>query len=175
MIHCCFGGKSPSLTGSRLRASKSGANSLVATDYSARLTAMYVQDVMTAEVVTVRPGWQVKKAWEMLQKEPMHCFPVVDGEEVVGIITDRDLRILATASSVALAEQNYHEFLMETMSIESAMMREPRTVAPGTDLKEAALLIIEAKQGGLPVVEGRKLVGIITETDFIKVLAERFL
>jgi acetoin utilization protein AcuB len=136
---------------------------------------MNVRDVMSADVITVRTIWPIKKAWAMLQEQPMHCFPVVDGDELVGIITDRDLRILATASSVALAEQHYHEFLMDTMSIESAMTREPRTVTPGTDLKDAALLILEAKQGGLPVVEGGKLVGIITETDFIRVLAERFL
>jgi acetoin utilization protein AcuB len=161
----------------RKRASRieGSGNFIVTTDNGGRLTAMHVQDVMTAEVVTVRPVWQVKKVWEMLQKEPMHCFPVVDGDEVVGIITDRDLRILATASSVALAEQDYHEFLMENMSIESAMTREPRTVAPETDLKEAAQLMLEMRVGGLPVVDGERLVGILTETDLIRVLAERFL
>jgi len=105
----------------------------------------------------------------------MHCLPVSDGERLVGIITDRDLRVLATASSVALAETDYHQFLMDTMSVEQAMTPEPRTVTPETDLKDAASIILEMRVGGLPVVEDEKLVGIITETDLLKVLEERLL
>lgn len=136
---------------------------------------MIVEDAMFAEVITLKANWSVGKAWEMMRERPVHCFPVVDGERLVGIITDRDLRILATASSVALREKDYHRFVMDTMSVEQAMTPEPRTVTPKTDLKDAASLILELRIGGLPVVEEDRLVGIITETDLVRVLKERFL
>ena len=136
---------------------------------------MKVREVMSVEVLTAKPTWPIRKAWEILREGSMHCLPVSDGERLVGIITDRDLRVLATASSVALAETDYHQFLMDTMSVEQAMTPEPRTVTPETDLKDAASIILEMRVGGLPVVEDEKLVGIITETDLLKVLEERLL
>jgi CBS domain-containing protein len=136
---------------------------------------MKVRDVMVAEVVTAKSTWPIRQAWEILREGSMHCLPVSNGERLIGIITDRDLRILATASSVALSEKDYHQFLMDTMSVEEAMTPDPHTVTPETDLKEAASIILEMKIGGLPVVEDDKLVGIITETDLVRVLTERFL
>jgi len=136
---------------------------------------MKVRDVMSSEVVTAESTWPIRKAWEILRDEPMHCLPVSDGERLLGIITDRDLRVLAAPSSVALAEAKYHQFLMDNMSVREAMTPEPRTVAPDTELKEAVSIILEMGVGGLPVVEGEKIVGIITETDLLKVLEERFL
>ncbi|HEY5532882.1 MAG TPA: CBS domain-containing protein [Candidatus Anoxymicrobiaceae bacterium] len=136
---------------------------------------MKVRDVMAVEVLTAKSTWPIRKAWDILRDGSMHCLPVSEGDRLVGIITDRDLRVLASASSVKLAEEEYHQFLMDTMSVEQAMTPEPRTVTPDTDLKDAASLILEMRVGGLPVVEGEKLVGIITETDLVRVLKERFL
>ena len=137
---------------------------------------MIVKDAMSDEVTTLKVTWPVGKAWEMMQEQSVHCFPVVDGERLVGILTDRDLRVLvAASSSAALPEKDYHRFLMDTMSVGQAMTPEPHTVTPGTDLKDAASLILELRIGGLPVVEEDRLVGIITETDLVRVLIERFL
>jgi len=95
----------------------------------------------------------------------------MDGGKLVGIITDRDLRN-ATASSVVLTEKKYHDFLLDTVNVESIMTPNPRTVSPDTGLKEAARMILEMKVGSLPVVEGDRPAGIITETDMIDALVE---
>ncbi len=126
---------------------------------------------MTADVISVDINEPIRRAWDLVEEKRLRRFPVLDGGRLVGIITDRDLRN-ATASSVVLTERKYHDFLLDHVKVESIMTPGPRTVTPDSGLKEAARSILEMKVGGLPVVEGGKLVGIITETDLIKALIE---
>ena len=132
---------------------------------------MKVRDRMTTEVITVGLADPIRKAWELVEENQLRRFPVVEGDKLVGIITDRDIRN-ATASSVVLTEKKYHDFLLDTVKVESVMTPDPATVTPDTPLDEAARMILELKVGGLPVIEQGKLVGIITETDLIKTLVE---
>ncbi len=132
---------------------------------------MKVRDRMTTEVITVGMSDPIRKAWELVEENQLRRFPVVEGDKLVGIITDRDIRN-ATASSVVLTEKKYHDFLLDNVKVESVMTPDPATVAPDTPLDEAARKILELKVGGLPVVEDGRLVGIITETDLIKTLVE---
>jgi len=130
-----------------------------------------VSDRMSRDVITVGVEDPIRKAWELMEEKRLRRFPVMSRGKLVGIITDRDLRN-ATASSVVLMERKYHDYLLDTVMVESVMTPNPRTVEPGTSLREAARLILELKVGGLPVVEGGRLVGMITETDLIKALVE---
>lgn len=132
---------------------------------------MKVRDRMTKDVVTLGVDEPIKRAWELVEEKKLRRFPVMKGDVLVGIVTDSDLRN-ATASSIVLTEKKYHDFLLETVKVESIMTADPKTVTPDMDLKDAARLILELKVGGLPVVEGGKLVGIITETDLINALVE---
>lgn len=133
---------------------------------------MDVRDRMTTDVITVEANEPIRRVWDLMEEKRLRRFPVMDGGRLVGIVTDRDMRN-ATASSVVLTEKKFHDFLLDTIRVDSIMTADPRTVTPGTDLKEAARMILELKIGGLPVVEGGRLVGIITETDLIRALVER--
>lgn len=126
---------------------------------------------MTTDVLTVEIDEPIRRVWELVDEKKLRRFPVLRQGVLVGIVTDRDLRN-AIASSVVLTEKKYHDFLLDTVKVESIMTQDPRTVSPQTDLREAARIILEMKIGGLPVLEGSKLVGIITETDLIKTLIE---
>jgi len=130
-----------------------------------------VRDCMTTDVTSVGINEPIRRAWDLVEEKQLRRFPVLDGGRLVGIITDRDLRN-ATASSVVLTERKYQDFLLDHVKVESIMTPDPRTVTPDSGLKEAARLILEMKVGGLPVVEGGKLVGIITETDLLKALVQ---
>lgn len=132
---------------------------------------MKVGDRMTGEVLTVNQDEPIRRPWELVEEKKLRRFPVMEGGKLVGIITDRDLRN-ATASSVVLTEKRYHDFLLDNVKVESVMTPNPVTVSPDTDLKEAARKLLEMKVGGLPVVEGDRLVGIITETDMLDALVE---
>jgi acetoin utilization protein AcuB len=130
-----------------------------------------VEDRMTRDVLTIEINAPIREAWELAEERGIRRFPVLDSGRLVGIVTDRDLRN-ATSSSVVLTEKKYHDFLLDTIRVESVMTPNPRTVTPDTTLKEAARLILDMKVGGLPVVEDKQLVGIITETDLLNALVE---
>lgn len=132
---------------------------------------MKVRDRMTKNVITVQVGEPIRRAWDIIQDRKLRRFPVLEGEKLVGIVTDRDLRE-ATASSVVLSERKYHEFLLDTVKVESIMTPDPRIVSPDDDLVDAARILLEMKVGGLPVCENDRLVGIITETDLIRALID---
>ncbi|MFH1151188.1 MAG: CBS domain-containing protein [Actinomycetota bacterium] len=132
---------------------------------------MKVRELMSTQVITVRKSDPIRVPWELVDQHRLRRFPVMEGDRLVGIITDRDLRN-ATASSVVLMEKKYHDFLLDTVKVETVMSADPTCVSPEDDVREAARRILELKVGGLPVVEGEKLVGIITETDLINALVE---
>lgn len=132
---------------------------------------MKVSDRMTRDVITIQAEEPIRAAVDLVEQRQLRRFPVMKGAELVGIVTDRDLRD-ATASSVVM-ERKYHDFLLDTVKVESVMSANPSTVSPESDLKEAARLILELKVGGLPVLEDGRLVGIITETDLINTLLEQ--
>lgn len=132
---------------------------------------MKVSERMTRSVLTLDPRDPMRKLWEYVEEKRFRRFPVLSEGRLVGIVTDRDLRN-ATASSIVLTEKKYHDFLLDTVRVESIMTPDPRTVESDADVREAAEAILEMKVGGLPVVSGDELVGIITETDLIRALLD---
>jgi acetoin utilization protein AcuB len=126
---------------------------------------------MTENPITVQAADPIKVVWDLVEEHRLRRFPVLEGDKLVGIVTDRDLRN-ATASSVVLTEKKYHDFLLNTVKVGSIMTPEPRTVSPDEDLLKAAEAILELRVGGLPVVSDGKLVGILTETDLVETLIE---
>ena len=93
-------------------------------------------------------------------------LPVLEDEQLVGIVTDRDIR-LAANSPVILRERWQDEFLLDHVKVDACMTPDPITVTPDSSVEEAARLMHGRKVGGLPVVQEGKLVGIITETDIL--------
>jgi|SRR5450759_88390 acetoin utilization protein AcuB len=137
-----------------------------------RRDAVKVSDRMTGDAITVQADDPIRVAMDLIDQKQLRRFPVMKDGDLVGIVTDRDLRN-TTASSVVLTEKKYHDFLLDNVKIESIMSANPRTVSPQSDLKDAARLILEIKVGGLPVLQDGRLVGIITETDLIDTLLEQ--
>lgn len=130
---------------------------------------MRVRDVMTKDPVTVGPEEPIGTALERMRLGRFRHLPVVEGNRLVGIITDRDLR-LATNSPLVLREKWYSDFILESIKVKSCMTSDPITVTPDTPLLDAALILRERRFGSLPVVEDGKLVGILTETDLLETL-----
>jgi acetoin utilization protein AcuB len=133
---------------------------------------MKVGDIMTSEILTLKAEDPVRTAAELTETKGLRRFPVVDSRgALVGILTDRDLKN-ATASSIVLTQKKSHDFLLDSTKIETIMTAEPKTVTPDTSVEDAARMILDMKVGGLPVVDGGKLVGIVTETDLINALLD---
>jgi acetoin utilization protein AcuB len=113
---------------------------------------MIVRNRMTAAVITVQSGSPPDEARRLLQRHRIRQLPVLRGERLVGIVTDRDLRSArgATATSVA-----------------ALMTPKPLVVAPDAAVDEAARVLRSHKIGALPVVDRQRLVGILTVSDVL--------
>jgi len=116
---------------------------------------MQVSKIMSANPVTISPDKRVGQALKLMQKHHIRHLPVVKNDHMVGWITSRDLREVLLAS------------MLEKITVEDVMLKSPITVTPDTKVEEAARLVYEHKIGGMPVLEGDKLVGVITMMDLI--------
>ncbi len=128
---------------------------------------MIVRELMTPSPITTGPETPVLDARQvMIQKRIRHLL-VAEGPKLLGIVTDRDIRLNlpSPATSLSVWEVNY---LLARMTVESAMTTSLVVVSPRQDAKEAASLMLDHKIGALPVVDGGHLVGIITETDLLR-------
>ena len=125
--------------------------------------------VMTRNPVTISSTDPIRIAVDRMQEKKCRRLPVVDNGKLVGIVSDRDLR-RATNSPLVLRERWYDDFMLDHIPVRACMTQDPITVNPQTPIIEAAKLIRAHKFGGLPVVDGDKLVGIVTETDLLNYL-----
>jgi acetoin utilization protein AcuB len=109
----------------------------------------------------------VKTAVMLVVENRIRHLPVVSGESLVGIISDRDLK-QAMPSIVAGATSEEYQTFMEETSVEQVMTADPISCAPDDDLVDVVRKFCEKKVGAIPVVEGERLVGIVTQTDMMQ-------
>jgi CBS domain-containing membrane protein len=137
-------------------------------------TPKLVRDIMTREVVTLYEEDSLTGVAEGMQRFRFRHLPVVDDNALVGLITHRDLLRVA-ASSLEPGNEQKTQRLQQGVFARDVMRRDVITVGEETTLAEAGQLLWDKKLGCLPVVDAdQKLLGIVTEADFVK-LAVRFL
>jgi acetoin utilization protein AcuB len=115
---------------------------------------MLVGQRMTEAPVTISGDDLLSEAQAKMHRGGFRRLPVVSNGTLIGIVTDRDVRL--------------HAGHLERTRVNSAMTEKVRTVSPCTTVEEAAQIMLKFKIGGLPVVENRRLVGIITTSDVMK-------
>jgi acetoin utilization protein AcuB len=131
---------------------------------------MLVKNWMSKEIVTVGADDSMQNAIYILQEQNIKILPVMDGGNLVGIISDRDLKKASPSDATTL---DMHEllFLISKIKVRDLMKKPVYTAKPDDTVEEAAALLLEKKISGLPVVdENNRLVGIITRSDIFRVL-----
>jgi acetoin utilization protein AcuB len=133
---------------------------------------MKVSDLMTAKPITADPNTPVLEARQIMLGKRIRHLLVTDGAKLLGIVTDRDIRLNlpSPATSLSVWEINY---LLARLTVASVMTKALVTVSPGRDPRDAAVLMLDHQIGALPVVDGGQLVGIITETDLLRAFVKR--
>jgi len=130
---------------------------------------MKVGDLMTAvNLITATRATPVLDARRLMVDKRIRHLLVVEGDrELVGIVTDRDIRLNlpSQATSLSVWEINH---LLTKLTVGEVMTRSVITVGPDRDARDAAQLMLDHAIGALPVTSGGALVGIITETDVLR-------
>lgn len=133
---------------------------------------MRVRDLMTTPVKTVQVSQSLPLAASIMDLERVRHLPVVDDEErVVGLVTHRDL-LAAQISALSPLSPEERETLQLSVRVSAVMRTEIWTISPDALVASAARLLRDHRFGCLPVVEGSKLVGILTESDLLALVAD---
>jgi CBS domain-containing protein len=128
---------------------------------------MKVRDIMVTELVTLHVDEELSLASDIMNLARIRHLPIVEGERLVGIVSQRDLfrASLASVMGYDYAETRDH---LKAVSIREAMVKEVITVEPDEDIQKAGRFMLEKKIGCLPVVQDNRLVGMVTETDILR-------
>jgi len=136
---------------------------------------MVVKDLMQEEVFTVGPDDLVDRVFFLIHYEKIRHLPVVENRKVIGIVSDRDLyKTLGPRSHkgpVSVGKDKTTLYVIPR-KVRHIMRRGVITVEPDDSVSKAAAMMAKKKIGALPVVRKGKLVGILTTTDLLAVLAK---
>lgn len=130
-----------------------------------------VHDVMSVNVATVTPSTSLREAHALINAREIHHLCVVDEiGRLVGVVSDRDLR---RALSTPLTREGVSETerLLDRVQVRRIMHSDPVNVNSTMMLKDAARLMVSHRIGSLPVVRNARLVGILTVTDCLRLIA----
>jgi len=119
-----------------------------------------ISTLMTENPVHLDPEARIEDAWKIMHTHRVRHVPVVKGDKLVGLVTQKDLLVNAQNRSLL------------TLPVAEIMVFRVSTISTDTTAEEAAKVMLNDKISCLPVVEDDKLVGIITETDFLKLLIQ---
>lgn len=133
---------------------------------AASITALRVRDYMTAGPETLSPDDRLLDAELMIRRAGVRHIPVVSGDQLVGLLTDRDVRRYAPSILDSTPEE-YNRIFEQTL-VGTVMTKEVATIGPDAPLAEAADVLYSHHRGCLPVMENGVLVGIITTRDLLR-------
>ncbi|UCD66609.1 MAG: CBS domain-containing protein [Deltaproteobacteria bacterium] len=126
-----------------------------------------VKDIMTAEVFVLHATQTLELVRSLMRIKHVRHVPIVEPDNTfVGLMTHRDL-LAQTISHLAEVDDEEQEYLDRHIHIMNIMKTDVLTVDPELDVCQAITLLLEHKYGCLPVVSDGKLVGIVTEADFL--------
>lgn len=129
--------------------------------------AKRVRDLMTTDVRTVSPNDRLKVAEELMSAGNFrHVVVVNEDNEVDGVLSQHDIMFAGVSWALGVG-RTAHEKALESVAVKEVMSSQVVSVDPEEKLDVAAELLFQRKIGCLPVIEGSKLVGIVTEADFL--------
>ncbi len=133
------------------------------------MNTQLVRNWMTPNPITITPQTTLPEAHRLMDEHYIRRLPVIKQGKLVGIVTLGDIRQAqaSNATTLSVYELNY---LLDQIPAKEFMAYKPITISPDAPIAEAARIMLQYKIGGLPVIENGELVGIITETDFCRLL-----
>ncbi len=132
---------------------------------------MLVGERMSRPVITISPDTPVTEALRLMKNEHIRRTPIIQKGKMVGIVSEKDLLNASPSQATSLSVWEIQD-LLSRIKVKDVMTKDVHTVTEDTPLEVAAAIMADRKIGGLPVMREDKLVGIITETDLLKIFLE---
>jgi CBS domain-containing protein len=132
-----------------------------------------ISHIMTKNVATVQVSDDLHDVIDLVKRNHIRHIPVLEGHDVVGIISSTDINRL-TFSSLFENQEGADEAILEMLNISQVMTQKPRTVDAALSIRDVAEILASEEYHALPVVENSQLVGIVTTTDVIKYMLEQY-
>ena len=128
-----------------------------------------VKEIMTKDLVVVSPTDRLIHARRQMMEAHVGRVPVLDDEELVGVVTSKDL-MRAFIDFRKNVPEKYQKSQIKEVLVEYIMSTNPTVTTKDATISEVAKIMMETGYNGLPVVEGGKVVGIITQTDILRLI-----
>ena len=144
-----------------------GAVSTPSAPVAAQVLPLRVRDVMSISPVTIPPSLSVQEAHTLMQQRMVRHLPVLQDGCLVGIVSDRDIRLVLPSPATSLAVWELRH-LLEKLTVGEMMTGFVMTTPPERLMTEAVGRMLGHRVGALPVVEDRRVVGILTRTDVLR-------
>jgi CBS domain-containing membrane protein len=136
------------------------------------IKSMRVRDIMTSDVATLDRNESLSVADDVMRLGRIRHLPIVDGEGgLVGIVSQRDLFHSGLLRALGYGSHAKQQAL-QLLVLKEAMKTDVVTITPDAPLSEAAKIMLHRKIGCLVVVEASRIIGILTESDFVKLAVE---
>lgn len=132
---------------------------------------MPISEIMTTNVITLNVSDTLEKAEKLFKKHTIRHIPVVEGKNILGMLSYSDLLRISFAD-VSDDESHVDNFVYDVFSIKQVMAKNMYMVPPYATIKEVAKMLAKKEFHALPIVEDNELVGIVTTTDLINFLVE---
>jgi CBS domain-containing protein len=133
-----------------------------------------ISDIMTKEVITLNHTDDLETAERLFKSKKIRHIPVVSGEKIIGMLSYTDLLRISFADAIDEDEESVDTVVYNMFTIEQVMAKNLVSVESSTTIKEVAEILSKKEFHALPVVDNKKLVGIVTTTDLINYLIEQF-
>jgi CBS domain-containing protein len=128
-----------------------------------------VADWMSTPPIMIVPTLSLAEAQQLMEQRHIHRLPVAEQGRLIGILSWGDLRAAQPSSAATFSAFEWRA-LLDQVTVASCMTRDPVAIAPDATTLEAAQKMLEHKIGGLPVVDGGRVVGVITESDLFRLM-----
>jgi CBS domain-containing protein len=133
-----------------------------------------ISTIMTKDVITLNYKDNLETAELLFKKNNIRHIPVVNGNEIIGMLSYTDLLRISFADAIDEDEQEIDTVVYNMFTIEQVMAKNLISVNSDVTIKEVAEILAKKEFHALPVVEDNKLVGIVTTTDLINYLISQF-
>jgi len=132
---------------------------------------MNIRKRMQTEIVTLQVNEPLANAVEATASEQIRHLPILDGDRLVGMVSDRDIKQALPSAIIEGNKAEYDRVLRET-PVRRIMRVSPITVGPSASLADVIRLMLDHRISAIPIVEGGKLVGLLTDTDVLQAFLE---